>query len=214
MKSYIKGDAVENATSYELLEKHDGNYNLLATANEINFEVSVLGLAEGNHILVVKAKADGYEDSDYSNEVVYTNGTSTTPEEPEEPEEPDTPVAPAVITSLEDYETHPGYMSGTGAWNNINEKYAHVVVPVSEGTVVEVTADAILYYAGLRSYSGAVDGEAVDLSESVGWTGRNSVSAGTSKTLIVPSDVKYLVFFVINNTKVSYPTSIKITIGG
>lgn len=30
------------------------------------------GGAAGDHTLVVKAKADGYEDSDYSNEVVYT----------------------------------------------------------------------------------------------------------------------------------------------
>ncbi len=47
-------------------------YSLLATASEINFEVSALGLEAGDHTLVVKAKADGYEDSDYSNEVVYT----------------------------------------------------------------------------------------------------------------------------------------------
>ena len=47
-------------------------YNYLSTANAINFEVSALGLGVGSHVLVVKAKAEGYEDSDYSNEVVYT----------------------------------------------------------------------------------------------------------------------------------------------
>ena len=47
-------------------------YNILVTGEEINFEVSALGLATGDHILMVKAKADGYEDSDYSNEVAYT----------------------------------------------------------------------------------------------------------------------------------------------
>lgn len=47
-------------------------YEVRATKNEINFEVSALGLSAGNHTLVVKAKADGYEDSDYSNELVYT----------------------------------------------------------------------------------------------------------------------------------------------
>ena len=73
MATYIKGNAVENATSYELLEKaSDGAYASLATAEEINFEVSALSLAAGDHTLVVKAKADGYSDSDYSNEVVYT----------------------------------------------------------------------------------------------------------------------------------------------
>lgn len=70
--TYVKGTAVENATSYELYEKIGSEYNLLDTAEEINFEVSALGLSEGNHTLVVKAKGDGFDDSDYSNEVIYT----------------------------------------------------------------------------------------------------------------------------------------------
>lgn len=72
MATYVKGDAVANATSYELFENVNGEYNSLATANEINFDVSALGLAGGDHSLVVKAKADGYEDSEYSNAVVYS----------------------------------------------------------------------------------------------------------------------------------------------
>lgn len=72
MASYIKGDAVANATSYELAEKTASGYNKLAENSEINFNVSSLGLSVGAHTLVVKAKATGYEDSDYSNEVVYT----------------------------------------------------------------------------------------------------------------------------------------------
>ena len=71
MATYIKGDKIANATLYELFKKNGSYYASLATANEINFEVSALGLGGGNHTLVVKAKADGYEDSDYSNEVVY-----------------------------------------------------------------------------------------------------------------------------------------------
>lgn len=72
MAYYIKGNAVANATSYELYEKKSGIYNSLQTKNEINFDLSALNLATGDHVFVVKAKADGYEDSDYSNEVTYT----------------------------------------------------------------------------------------------------------------------------------------------
>lgn len=74
MATFVKGDAVLNASSYELLENVDGTYNSLATADDINFEVSALGLAAGDHVLVVQAKGDGttYSDSDYSNEVTYT----------------------------------------------------------------------------------------------------------------------------------------------
>lgn len=70
---YVKGDAVTNATSYELFEKaSDGTYTSLGTNTEINFEVSALGLAAGDHVLAVKAHADGYDSSDFSNEVTYS----------------------------------------------------------------------------------------------------------------------------------------------
>lgn len=72
MATYVKGSAVTNATSYELFEKVGETYNSLATDDEINFEVSALPLSEGDHTLVVKAHADGYESSDYSNEVSYS----------------------------------------------------------------------------------------------------------------------------------------------
>ena len=79
MATYIKGDAVANATSYDLLEKSgDGAYNVIANNTEINFDLEALGLTEGEHVFVVKAKADGYDDSDYSNEVtwVYDDGVT------------------------------------------------------------------------------------------------------------------------------------------
>lgn len=72
MAAYVRGNMVTNATSYELLELTDGVYTSVASANEINFEVSALGLTPGDHVFVVKAKADGYIDSEYSNEVIYT----------------------------------------------------------------------------------------------------------------------------------------------
>lgn len=81
MATYVKGDAVPNATSYELAEKSSvGEYTKLAENSEINFNVSALGLSVGDHALVVKAKATGYEDSDYSNEVKYTQEQATTAE--------------------------------------------------------------------------------------------------------------------------------------
>jgi hypothetical protein len=47
-------------------------YTKLSESTTINFEVSAMGLEAGTHTLAVKAMADGYDDSDYSNEVVYT----------------------------------------------------------------------------------------------------------------------------------------------
>jgi hypothetical protein len=48
------------------------SYVQLDELSSINFEVSEMGLMPGDHILVVKATAEGYDDSDYSNEVSYT----------------------------------------------------------------------------------------------------------------------------------------------
>lgn len=78
MASYVKGNAVDNATSYELAEKTSSGYTKLAEDTEINFDLSTLSLTTGDHTLVVKAKASGYTDSDWSNEVTYTNGGGTT----------------------------------------------------------------------------------------------------------------------------------------
>lgn len=47
-------------------------YESITEDDEINFDVATLNFGTGDHILVVKAKADGYEDSDYSNEVTYS----------------------------------------------------------------------------------------------------------------------------------------------
>lgn len=72
MAKYIKGNSVPNATSYELHAKEAGGSTLLATKNEINFNLDELNLSAGVYTLAVKAKADGYEDSDFSNTITYT----------------------------------------------------------------------------------------------------------------------------------------------
>lgn len=72
MATYVKGDSVANATSYELAEKSGSDYKTLTTGSEIDFDLSALSFTEGSHTLVVKAKASGYADSAWSNEVTYT----------------------------------------------------------------------------------------------------------------------------------------------
>lgn len=49
-------------------------YIFKATNTEINFDLKTLNLSEGPHTFVVQATAQGYESSDYSNEVTYTAG--------------------------------------------------------------------------------------------------------------------------------------------
>lgn len=77
----ITGDSVTNATTYELFKKVNSAYTSLKTEGVLNFDLDALDLDPDTYILVVKAKADGYEDSDYSNEVVYYTGDIDYPTE-------------------------------------------------------------------------------------------------------------------------------------
>lgn len=67
----ISGDLVAADVSYELYENNGSAYRYIAENETIDFELTELGLGGGPHTLVVKAKADGYENSDYSNAVEY-----------------------------------------------------------------------------------------------------------------------------------------------
>lgn len=61
-----------NLIGNEYVETSGETYEERATASGINFSLDDLVLPAGDHTFVVKAKADGYEDSDYSNAVTYT----------------------------------------------------------------------------------------------------------------------------------------------
>lgn len=72
MATYIRGNSVNNATSYTLYRKSGGAYTPVETKNMIDFEISALSLPAGDYVFAVKAKAEGYADSEYSNELTYT----------------------------------------------------------------------------------------------------------------------------------------------
>lgn len=122
----------------------------------------------------------------------------------------------SVITDLSGYEKQLGYIGTANTWNNINNKYQHVVVPIWGATTLEVTANAeqALFIAGLKTFSGAINGETPDYSVTEPWNRRITVGKGTNKTYTVPSDVNYLVFFIIVNEIDAMPESIRISMEG
>lgn len=81
MAKYVKVYTVANATSYELHAMEAGGSTLLATetvtGNETEFNFNLdelkeaLNLSAGTYTLAVKAKAEGYEDSEFSDTVTY-----------------------------------------------------------------------------------------------------------------------------------------------
>lgn len=110
--------------------------------------------------------------------------------------------------SLDGFERHQGFISQDNTWNNINDKYYHVVVPVGEDTSLTVTnADVddnpVFYYAGFRSYTPPTDTSSpIDFSEDTAWNKRLAITQGNTKTYAtIPNDIKYLWFTVIYNSK-------------
>ena len=64
---------VENATSYDVYVDGTMKTNVASVPNTTTFDLSTLSdIADGSHTVKVKAKADGYIDSEFSNEVSYT----------------------------------------------------------------------------------------------------------------------------------------------
>lgn len=64
---------VPNATSYDVYIDGTMKTNVASVPNTTTFDLSTLSdITDGAHIVKVKAKADGYRDSEFSNEVSYT----------------------------------------------------------------------------------------------------------------------------------------------
>lgn len=61
-----------NLIGNEYVETSEETYKTISNASSINFKLDDLNFEAGNHTLVVQAHAEGYESSDYSNEVTYT----------------------------------------------------------------------------------------------------------------------------------------------
>jgi hypothetical protein len=129
-------------------------------------------------------------------------------------DDPDTPTI--IITDLSGYEKHYGLINSTNVWNNISEKYQHVVVPVSGSTTLELTTNAnqALYFAGLKTYSTPIEGAAPNFSSDETWSKRLSCPKNTTRSWVVPNDVRYLVFITVNNTQDATPINISITTRG
>lgn len=64
---------VANATSYDVYVDGNMKTNVASVPNTTTLDLSTLSdIADGAHTVKVKAKADGYRDSEFSNEVSYT----------------------------------------------------------------------------------------------------------------------------------------------
>lgn len=107
---------VANATSYDVYVDGTLKTNVASTPNTTTVDLSTLSdISDGTHTVKVKAKADGYRDSEFSNEVSYTKTS-----------------APSVytVTFSSDFTvTGTGYLYGI---YYINEAGERTLLPVTE----------------------------------------------------------------------------------
>ena len=107
---------VADATSYDVYVDGTMKTNVASTPNTTTVDLSTLSdIADGAHAVKVKAKADGYIDSEFSNEVSYTKTSA--------------PPVYTVTFSSSFTVTGTGYMSGI---YYINEAGERTLLPVTE----------------------------------------------------------------------------------
>ena len=124
---------VENATSYDVYVDGTLKTNVASVPNTTTFDLSTLSdITDGAHTVKVKAKADGYRDSEFSNEVSYTK----------------TSVPPVYTVTFSSGFT----VTGTGYMNGIyyiNEAGARTLLPV--------TGDNYTTYQGKTFKASSID---------------------------------------------------------
>ena len=115
---------VADATSYDVYVDGTMKTNVASVPNTTTFDLSTLSdIADGAHTVKVKAKAEGYNDSEFSNEVSYTKSS----------------VSPVyMVTFSSDFA-----ITGTGYMNGI-----YYINEVGERTLLPVTEDNYTTYRG------------------------------------------------------------------
>lgn len=107
---------VANATSYDVYVDGTMKTNVASAPNTTAVDLSTLSdIADGAHTVKVKAKADGYNDSEFSNEVSYTKTSA--------------PPVYTVTFSSDFTVTGTGYLYGI---YYINEAGVRTLLPVTE----------------------------------------------------------------------------------
>ena len=120
------------------------------------------------------------------------------------------------ITDISTYERISGFISSENVWNNFNEKYEYIIIPIDGEASLSISGSDVgpCYFAGLTSYnSNPTLNEPAALSSDSTWSKRLSVSSNTTKNYaILPSDIKYLYICTRYNNKEQGPASISIKI--
>lgn len=112
------------------------------------------------------------------------------------------------IKPLSSMKTYNGNIGATGNWFIDDDKYKHILIPLSNGDVVEIEGGDNTYMGFLTSYSSAISGQPVPFSNQEGYNSR--IIPNVRKEYITPSDAIYLCIVILFNNVEVYPTVLNI----
>lgn len=104
-----------------------------------------------------------------------------------------------------------GFITSGNKWNYTEESsFLYILIPISGGETLSLVGSSsrAVYYAALKTYSTPADNTYPDFSGEFGWTGRKQVNAGTSTTVTLPSDGRYLYICILDNNRAADPQKI------
>ena len=107
---------------------------------------------------------------------------------------------PEVIDDLSGYTQYSGNISDSNTWNNINENYKHIVIPITRHPATisltgGITASTI---AAVKTYSEPVSGVAPDFSADPEWTVKRKIPAGEPRgPYTLPLDANHLIVMMM-----------------
>lgn len=96
------------------------------------------------------------------------------------------------IKPISAYKHLKGHMSNSGTWNNINNNWKHIVVPLTNKKKVITSFANLIEIAFVKEYVPPVDGAQIPFSDADGFTAKITVGVA-EREFAIPSDAKYLI---------------------
>ena len=102
------------------------------------------------------------------------------------------------VKSVSMYHLNRGNLGNDGTWNNINDSFQHIVIPISGKSQVVTSFSNVISIGFVKSYTTpTTDGQIIDYSEAEGYTQEITGVGKKEKTFDIPSDANYLILEIV-----------------
>ena len=102
------------------------------------------------------------------------------------------------VKSVSMYHLNRGNLGNDGTWNNINDSFKHIVIPITGKSQVVTSFSGLISIGFVKSYTTpTTDGQIIDYSEAEGYTQEITGVGKKEKTFDIPSDANYLILEIV-----------------